>query len=129
MFWQQVRMVPLTRSEARMPQFLRDIENSRNFKYALFALKVAIENFVETGSQQAPSKFDIGPINTMITSNFVDGTRTRLSGQTTANLNRHWFLKATTPTAGAAGRTTIMPTSPTRSTPSSICPTNTRSAR
>ena len=29
----------------------------------------------------------------MITSNFVDGTRTRLSGQTTANLNRHWFLK------------------------------------
>ncbi|MDY4779115.1 MAG: DUF5686 family protein [Prevotella pectinovora] len=93
MFWQQVRMVPLTRSEARMPQFLRDIENSRNFKYALFALKVAIENFVETGSQQTPSKFDIGPINTMITSNFVDGTRTRLSGQTTANLNRHWFLK------------------------------------
>lgn len=92
-FWQMARMVPLTKSEARMPQFLRDIENSRNFKFAIFALKVAIENFVETGSKDSPSKVDIGPINTMITSNFVDGMRTRLSLQTTANLSRNWFLK------------------------------------
>ena len=34
---------------------------------------------------------DIGPVNTMFTSNFVDGFRTRLSAQTTANLNKHWF--------------------------------------
>ena len=29
----------------------------------------------------------------MITSNFVDGMRTRISGQTTANMNRHLFFK------------------------------------
>ena len=44
---------------------------------------------METGN---PSKVDIGPINTMITSNSVDGLRTRVSAQTTANLNKNWFL-------------------------------------
>lgn len=92
-FWQQTRMVPLTKSEARMPQFLHDMENSRKFKYVLFAMKAVIENFVETGSKNTPSKVDIGPVNTFITSNFVDGMRTRLSMQTTADMNRHWFLK------------------------------------
>lgn len=92
-FWQQTRMVPLTKSEARMPQFLHDMENSRRFKYALLALKVAVENFVETGSKTTPSKVDIGPVNTFITSNFVDGLRSRLSMQTTANMSKHWFLK------------------------------------
>ena len=92
-YWQQNRLVPLTRSEARMPQFLNDMENAKNFKYVIFALKVLIENFVETGTKKHPNKFDIGPINTIITSNFVDGMRTRISGQTTANLDRHLFFK------------------------------------
>ena len=51
-----------------------------------------IENYVETGTRKHPSKVDIGPINTMISSNFIDGARTRLSAQTTANLNPHFFL-------------------------------------
>lgn len=92
-YWQQNRMVALTRSEGRMPQFLRDMENARNFKYVMFGLKILVENFVETGTKEKPSKFDIGPVNTMITSNFVDGMRTRISGQTTANMNRHLFFK------------------------------------
>ncbi len=93
MYWQQNRMVPLTRSEDRMPQFLSDMENAKNFKYIIFGLKILIENFVETGTKENPSKFDIGPVNTMITSNFVDGIRTRINGQTTANMNRHLFFK------------------------------------
>ena len=93
MYWQQNRMVPLTRSEDRMPQFLSDMENAKNFKYIIFGLKILIENFVETGTKEHPSKFDIGPVNTIITSNFVDGIRTRISGQTTANMNRHLFFK------------------------------------
>ena len=37
-------------------------------------------------------KVDIGPINTMISSNYIDGTRFRLSGMTTAHFHKHWFL-------------------------------------
>ena len=93
MYWQQHRLVQLTRSEDRMPQFLSDMENAKNFKYILFALKVLIENYVETGTKAHPSKFDIGPVNTVITSNFIDGLRTRIGGQSTANLNKHLFFK------------------------------------
>ena len=51
-----------------------------------------IENFVETGSKGHKSKVDIGPINTMISSNYIDGTCFRLSGMTTAHFDKHWFL-------------------------------------
>ena len=53
--------------------------------------KALAENFVETSTPGHPSKFDIGPVNTMITRNFIDGYRFRLSGQTTANLSPHLF--------------------------------------
>ena len=64
----------------------------KGFKYIIFGLKALIENFVETGGKDHPSKVDIGPVNTMFTRNFIDGFRTRISAQTTANLSRHWFL-------------------------------------
>lgn len=75
-----------------MNEFVHRIEQLKGFKYIIFGAKALIENFVETGSPKHPSKVDIGPINTIITRNFIDGFRTRVSAQTTANLNPHWFL-------------------------------------
>jgi putative outer membrane protein len=91
-FWNQYRMVELTKSEDGMSAFIHRIEQLNGFKYVLFAGKALVENFVETGDMYHPSKVDIGPVNTMLTSNFIDGLRTRVSAQTTANLNNHWFL-------------------------------------
>lgn len=91
-FWKQYRSVELTKSESSMDAFIHRIEQLRGFKYVLFGMKALIENFVETGDENHPSLVDIGPINTIITKNFIDGYRTRLSAQTTANLNRHLFL-------------------------------------
>lgn len=88
-FWNRYRQVNLTKSESKMDAFVHHLEQIKGFKYIIFGAKAFIENFVETGN---PSKVDIGPINTMITGNFVDGTRTRLSAQTTANLDKHWFF-------------------------------------
>ena len=73
-----------------MDVFMNRIEQIPGFKYVIFGAKALIENFVETGSKKHPSKFDFGPINTMITSNYVNGTRFRLSGMTTGNLHPHW---------------------------------------
>ncbi len=91
-FWNQYRSVQLTDSEKGMDDFLANLEKIKGFKYGIFALRALVENFIDTGSKEHPSKVDIGPINTMLTKNFVDGTRTRLSAQTTANLNPHWFF-------------------------------------
>ena len=91
-FWKRYRAVELSKSESSMDEFVHRVEQMKGFKYIIFGLKALIENFVETGGKDHPSKVDIGPVNTMFTRNFIDGFRTRISAQTTANLSRHWFL-------------------------------------
>lgn len=91
-FWKKYRAVELSKSESSMDEFVHRVEQMKGFKYIIFSLKALIENFVETGGKDHPSKVDIGPVNTMFTRNFIDGFRTRISAQTTANLSRHWFL-------------------------------------
>lgn len=90
-FWNEYRAVELTKGESGMDAFIHRIEQLKGFKYIIFGAKALIENFVETGPTKEKNMVDIGPVNTMFTSNFVDGFRTRLSAQTTANLNKHWF--------------------------------------
>ena len=92
-FWNEYRQVELTKSESSMDQFIHGIENIKGFKYIIWVAKAFIENFVETSlDKDHPSKVDIGPVNTMLTRNFVDGIRTRISAQTTANLDSNLFL-------------------------------------
>ena len=92
-FWQQYRQVELTESENSIDNLIKHIEQLKGFKYIIFGLKALIENFVDTGSKDHPSKVDIGPVNTIISQNFYDKWRLRASGQTTANFNPHLFLK------------------------------------
>ena len=88
-FWNQYRQVKLTKSEGSMDKFIHRIENIRGMKYIIFGLKALVENSVETGD---PNYIDLCPINTLLSSNFVDGLRSRLSFKTTANLSPHFFL-------------------------------------
>lgn len=93
-FWQEHRSEDLTASEDKMSLFIKRLESIKGFKPVLFVGKAFIENFVETSvDSKHPSKVDIGPVNTMISQNFVDGLRLRASAQTTANLHPHIFLR------------------------------------
>ena len=93
-FWQQHRADTLTKSEGSLDQLVRQLEQVKGFKPVLWVAKAFIENFVETSlDPHKPSKLDFGPVNTTLTQNQVDGFRMRLSAQTTANFNKHLFLK------------------------------------
>lgn len=91
-FWAEVRDVPLTEKETAMGQFVKNMEQMPGFKYVIFFARALIENFVETGSKGSPSKFDFGPMNTVVGSNSIEGFRTRISGQTTAHLFPQFFM-------------------------------------
>ena len=91
-FWAQYRQVELTKSESSMDAFVHGLEQIKGFNYLIFGLKAFIENFVETGTPKTPSKVDIGPINTMVSQNFIDDLRLRISAQTTANLDSNLFV-------------------------------------
>ena len=92
-FWDQYRQVELTKSESSIDQLVHRLEQMKGMKYIIFGFKSLIENFVETGDKDHPSKVDIGPVNTIISQNFYDKVRLRASAQTTANLNPHLFFK------------------------------------
>lgn len=93
-FWAEHRTEQLTQSEDKMSLLIQRLQKIKGFKAVLFVAKAFIENFVETSvNPKHPSKVDIGPVNTMISQNSVDGLRLRLSAQTTANLHPHLFLR------------------------------------
>lgn len=92
-FWQNERRVELTSGEANMDYFVYRLTTSKNFGWLQFGLKMLVENFVETSKPGNKSKFDIGPVNTLVSRNFVDGLRLRLNGRTMAALNPHLFWK------------------------------------
>ncbi len=93
-FWEEHRGEQLSKSESSMNTFIKKLEQVKGFRPVLWIAKAFIENFVETSlDPKHPSKVDIGPVNTMLTQNFVDGFRMRVSAQTTANFNKHLFLK------------------------------------
>ena len=92
-FWAQHRQLPLTAKEANMGNFVREVEEAPNLKIFIWLLKLCVENYVATGSEKTPSKVDVGPLSTILSSNYVDGVRLRFGGTTTANLNPHLFLK------------------------------------
>ena len=90
-FWNQYRAdVDLSSSENNMDNFIDNLTKIKGFKYIMVGLKALIESYVETGN---PSKVDVGPINAMVSSNYVDGLRLRGTAQTTANLHPQIFLK------------------------------------
>lgn len=93
-YWQQYRPEPLSRSEQRMGSMLDNMQTIRGFRPVMWIARAFIENYVETSvDPDKPNLVDIGPINTMIGSNWVEGFRLRASAQTTANLHEHLFAK------------------------------------
>lgn len=92
-YWNKYRQVDLTKSESSMDSFIHRMENSKGFKWIILGVKALMENYVEVGSgtDGKRSKFDLGPVNTYISKNFVDGIRLRLAGRTMAALNPHFF--------------------------------------
>ncbi len=92
-FWTDNRETTLTKGEAGMDKFIKGIKSQKGFGIAMIGVKAIMENFVETCKSGNDSKVDIGPINSMVSKNDIDGFRLRLSAQTTAALNPHMFLK------------------------------------
>jgi len=90
-YWDEYRDVELTQSESQIGTFLDRLQQIKGFKYVVFGFKALVENFVETGDSVHPNYVDIGPVNTIISSNHYDNWRFRASALTNANLNPHLF--------------------------------------
>lgn len=89
-FWNANRMVPLSVAESRMGDMMGRIRRIPFLYWAEKVISVLESGYIKTGN---PSKFDIGPINTFLSFNNVEGMRLRAGGMTMAALNPHLFAE------------------------------------
>ena len=89
-FWQRERLVAAGRNEKRIDKLVANLRSVPLYKYGERVLKLFVVGYIQTGN---PSKFDIGPLNTFIGYNSIEGLRLRVGGITTANLSKRLFAR------------------------------------
>ena len=89
-FWADNRPRLMRTDATTMRQMLARLRQSRLFYWGEKVLVALVKGYVPTSSV---SKWDIGPINTMISGNSLEGVRLRLGGMSTVNLSGHWFMR------------------------------------
>ena len=89
-FWQEYRPSQVRTTTATMRGLMKRLRGSKLFYWAEQVILVMVNGYIPTAKV---SKFDIGPVNSIISGNSLEGFRLRLGGLTTVNLSRQWFAR------------------------------------
>ncbi len=87
-FWQDNRLIPISDNERKVDRLMTRLRSVPLYYWSEKVLKILVSGYIHTAD---PSKIDIGPMNTTISGNDVEGLRLRAGGMTTANLSPRWF--------------------------------------
>lgn len=89
-FWQEYRPAEVRTTTATMKNLMQRLRGSKLFYWAEQVIVVMVNGYLPTAKV---SKFDLGPLNTTLSGNSLEGLRLRLGGMTNVNLSRHWFAR------------------------------------
>ena len=89
-FWQEYRPAEVRTTTTTMKNLMQRLRGSRLFYWAEQVIIVMVNGYIPTAKV---SKFDLGPLNTTLSGNSLEGLRLRLGGMTNVNLSRHWFAR------------------------------------
>lgn len=90
-FWNMHRPVPLRRQEKSVAEVSTQLREIPFIKFVSKTLHTLSTGYIATHSIDIKSRFDIGPFNTFISGNSIEGLRLKLGGTTTAKLLPHLF--------------------------------------
>ena len=90
-FWVNNRHIPLKEKESALDDLLAELRKVPAFNVLIKTAEILISGYVPTDRDRTTSRFDFGPMNTLLGSNKLEGFRVRIGGMTTANLNPHLF--------------------------------------
>ena len=90
-FWQEYRPAGVRTTTATMAGLMKRLRGSKVFYWAERVVVALVNGYVPTARV---SKVDLGPLNTLISGNSLEGVRLRVGGMTNVNLSRHWFARA-----------------------------------
>lgn len=90
LFWQRNRFIKLNRSESSITELTSGVRANKFYRFAEGFVKIMVNGYVKTGHD---SKFDLGPVNTLVSHNTLEGFRFRVGGMSTANLSNRFFMR------------------------------------
>lgn len=91
LFWAEAASLPPSQAESRVALLMQRLRRVPLYYYGEMLLQRMFTGYWPTGN---PSRFDIGPLNTIASYNSVEGLRLRFGGMTTAALSPRWFGRA-----------------------------------
>lgn len=92
-YWMAHRPVVALKNENSVKDMLARLRQSKLFYWCEKVVVTLVSGYINTNRNARESKFDIGPMNTTISGNSLEGVRLRVGGMTTAALSRRWFGK------------------------------------
>ena len=88
-YWTEHRHTPIKEKENAVEAMLERLREVPVYYYTEKLVMILVSGYVPTA--KVASKIDIGPMNTSISANNVEGARLRIGGTTTAYLNKRLF--------------------------------------
>ena len=90
-YWKANRIAELTHRELAVEKVTQDFKEKTNISFWTKAIDAFVSEWIPTGKSKEVSKFDVGPILSFLSWDYIEGWRVRLGGMTTAHLNDRWF--------------------------------------
>ena len=90
-FWSTNRPDGLKNDEGSIKQMLARLRKNKVFYWSEKTIMALIKGYLPTGK---PSKWDMGPLNSLISFNSLEGARMRIGGMSKVPLSPHWFFRA-----------------------------------
>lgn len=87
-YWAQKRIMGDSSTTQHVARLVKDLRSSKVFRTIEKGALLLYTGYVPT---RKPSKFDLGPLNTLVSGNELEGLRLRVGGMSTAHLSNHWF--------------------------------------
>ena len=88
-FWEENRPRENKVNGDNIQQMLAKLRKSKVFYWGEKVLLTLVHGYIPTSKKD--SKWDFGPVNTMVSGNSLEGLRLRVGGMSTINLSRHFF--------------------------------------
>ncbi|MDE6269413.1 MAG: carboxypeptidase-like regulatory domain-containing protein, partial [Muribaculaceae bacterium] len=91
-WWQQARLNPMdAKGEGRVGLLMKRLRSVSWYSIMEKVVRTMVVGYVPTGN---PNKIDIGPLNTFVSYNGIEGLRLSFGAISTANLNKRLFARA-----------------------------------
>ena len=92
-FWNAHRPEQEGKKRSSVAELMAKMRSVPVFYYAEKVLSILVSGYIPTNKDPLKNKFDLGPMNSTVNGNAIEGARFRVGGGTTPVFNEHWFFE------------------------------------